>query len=72
MMNWDVIGETGEWAGAIAVIATLAYLAGQRKQNPKALSLSTYQAYVAGSFSFADTAIENSATDVRHIATRRL
>ena len=59
-MNWDVIGATGEWAGAIGVIATLVYLAGQLKQNTKALRSSTYQAYVSGSFSFADTLIENA------------
>ena len=31
-MNWEVIGATGEWAGAIAVVITLAYLAKQIKQ----------------------------------------
>lgn len=59
-MNWDAIGATGEWAGAIGVIATLVYLAGQLKQNTKALRSSTYQAYVAGSFSFGDTVVENA------------
>ena len=60
LMNWDAIGAMGEWAGAIGVIATLVYLAGQLKQNTKALHASIYQAYVAGTFSFADTAIENA------------
>jgi hypothetical protein len=59
-MNWDAIGAAGEWAGAIGVIATLVYLAGQLKQNTKALRSSTYQSYVAGSFSFADTLIESA------------
>ena len=59
-MNWDAIGATGEWAGAVGVIATLAYLAGQLRQNTKALRSSTYQAYISGAFSFADTLIENS------------
>ena len=30
-MNWEVIGATGEWAGAIAVVATLFYLSRQIK-----------------------------------------
>ena len=30
-MNWDMIGATGEWAGAIAVVATLIYLSNQIK-----------------------------------------
>jgi hypothetical protein len=34
-MNWDAIGAIGEWAGAIVVIATLFYLAGQVKQSQK-------------------------------------
>ncbi len=33
--NWEIIGATGEWAGAIVVIATLFYLAGQVKQSQK-------------------------------------
>ena len=32
-MNWEIIGSTGEWAGAIAVVATLFYLARQIKQQ---------------------------------------
>jgi len=33
-MNWDAIGAVGEWAGAIAVVLTLFYLAIQiRQQN---------------------------------------
>ena len=32
-MNWDLIGATGEWAGAIVVVATLFYLARQIRQN---------------------------------------
>ena len=33
-MNWEIIGSTGEWAGAIAVVVTLFYLARQiRQQN---------------------------------------
>jgi len=32
-MSWEVIGATGEWAGAIAVVITLFYLAKQIKSN---------------------------------------
>jgi len=32
-MNWEAIGALGEWAGALAVIATLVYLAIQVRQN---------------------------------------
>jgi hypothetical protein len=31
MINWDAIGATGEWAGALAVVVTLGYLAKQVK-----------------------------------------
>ena len=32
-VNWEAIGALGEWAGALAVIATLVYLAIQVRQN---------------------------------------
>lgn len=32
-MNWDVFSATGEWAGAIAVVVTLFYLAKQIHQQ---------------------------------------
>ena len=35
-MNWEVIGATGEWAGAIVVVATLFYLARQVRQHTRA------------------------------------
>jgi hypothetical protein len=28
-MNWEMIGATGEWAGSLAVVVTLFYLARQ-------------------------------------------
>ena len=34
---WDAIGATGEWAGAIAVVATLGYLAVQIRQNASSM-----------------------------------
>ena len=32
-MSWEMVASTGEWAGAIAVVATLFYLARQVKQQ---------------------------------------
>ena len=32
-MNWEMIGATGEWAGALAVVVTLFYLARQIKAS---------------------------------------
>ena len=32
-MNWEIVGSTGEWAGAIAVVVTLYYLARQIRQS---------------------------------------
>ena len=60
-MNWDAIGAIGEVGGAVAVIATLIYLAGQLRQNTKALRSSTYQAFNDSSFSWVDSEIENAA-----------
>jgi len=39
-MNWDAIGAIAELAGALAVIATLAYLAVQLRQNSALLKSS--------------------------------
>ena len=37
-MNWDAVGATGEWAGAIAVVVSLVYLAIQIRQNSRHLA----------------------------------
>lgn len=60
-MNWDAIGAVGELVDAVAVIVTFIYLAGQLRQNAKALRSSTYQAFNDSSFSWVDSEIENSA-----------
>ncbi len=36
-MNWEAIGAIGETAGAVAVVATLFYLAIQIRQNSSSL-----------------------------------
>ena len=40
-MNWEVIGATGEWAGAAVVVVTLFYLARQIRQNTRATKAGT-------------------------------
>ena len=42
-MNWEVIASTGEWAGALAVVATLFYLARQIKQQNEIAKHNTWQ-----------------------------
>lgn len=46
-MNWEIIASTGEWAGAIAVVLSLLYLARQIK-------LSHQQTRAAARYSFLD------------------
>ncbi len=36
-MNWEIVGSTGEWVGAFAVVATLFYFAKQIRQNSASL-----------------------------------
>ncbi len=43
-MNWDAIGAIGEILGAIAVLVTLIYLAGQVRQAKHQLNLNGIQA----------------------------
>ncbi len=43
-MNWEAIGAIGEILGAIAVIATLAYLAIQVRQNAQAIQSASHHA----------------------------
>ena len=46
-MNWDAIGAVGEIAGAIAVVATIVYLARQVRDNSKHVMLNTTQSYAS-------------------------
>ena len=43
-MNWDALGAIGEIVGALGVIATLAYLAVQVRQNTGAIRGATLNA----------------------------
>ena len=47
-MNWEAIGALGEIGGAIAVFATLLYLASQLKQNSAATKAVTYSSTTDG------------------------
>ena len=42
-MDWNAIGAIGEVGGAIGVIVTLIYLAGQLRQNTNALKSASYE-----------------------------
>ena len=42
-MDWNAVGAIGEVGGAIGVVVTLIYLAGQLKQNTSALKSASYE-----------------------------
>ena len=58
-MNWDAIGAVGEVSGAVAVVVTLIYLAGQLRQNTQALRSSTYEAINSSAFSWSDSVMDH-------------
>lgn len=43
-MNWDAIGATAEFLGAIGVVVSLFYLGSQLRRNSRALEAATNQA----------------------------
>jgi hypothetical protein len=53
-MNWEAIGAIGEVGGAAGVIITLIYLAGQLRQNTKALRSASYEHWNEVSSAFTD------------------
>ncbi len=61
-MNWDAIGAIGEIIGALAVIATLAYLAVQVKQTKKHLEANTTAILGASEVSGNENTIQHLAT----------
>ena len=61
-MNWEAIGATGEVVGAVAVFATLVYLAIQIRQNTASLKASSHHA-ITDSFNAINVKIvEDPAT----------
>ena len=63
-MNWEAIGAIGELVGAVAVVVTLIYLAGQLKQNTKAMQSGTRDTFLNGLQTVNGYALQNS--DVIH------
>ena len=53
-MDWNAVGAIGEVGGAIGVIVTLIYLAGQLRQNTRAMRSSTYQTYSGLAMNISD------------------
>jgi hypothetical protein len=46
-MNWEAAGAVGEILGALAVLATIVYLARQVRDNSKQVKLNTTQSYAS-------------------------
>ena len=67
-MNWDAIGAIGEVVGAFAVVATLAYLAAQIRQNNKLLSSGSRQALVGNDVSSLTANIGQSHVFAKYIS----
>ena len=64
-MNWDAIGAIGVILGALAVFASLIYLALQIKQNTLSLRASAKHAATSRQLEYFDTLLGNS--DLRTI-----
>jgi hypothetical protein len=58
-MNWAAIGALGEVAGAIAVVATLFYLASQIRQNTNALKAGSRRTALEGGHTILFSLVEN-------------
>ena len=57
----QLLGNYGEFVGAIAIVVTLIYLAGQLRQNTKALRSSIYTSYVEHGNSWCQLAGQHAA-----------
>jgi hypothetical protein len=57
-MNWEALGAIGEIVGAVAVIATLGYLALQIRQNTRNIQTNTQALRLAAYDSFVTTAAD--------------
>ena len=63
-MDWEAVGAIGEVLGALAVVATLGYLAVQIRQNTKAVRIQTYQAIMDSSNRLADSLASQNVDEV--------
>ena len=61
-MDWNAVGAIGEVGGAIGVIVTLIYLAGQLRQNTRAMRSSTYQTYSGLAMNISDYLVSAQRT----------
>jgi hypothetical protein len=59
-MNWEALRAVGEIVGAVAVIATLGYLAVQIRQNTRSVRASMYQSLVESVVNFNTTFTQDS------------
>ena len=67
-MNWEAIGAIGEVLGAIGVIVTLVYLAGQLRQNTKELRSARHESYASLSFSVNEFRAEHAEILAKHFS----
>ena len=60
IINWDAIGAAGEVVGAIAVVASLIYLAGQVSHNNKLAKNNSLQTVLQSEMNFASILMDNA------------
>ena len=69
-MNWEALGATAELIGGLGVIATLAYLATQIRQNTRSVHASTYQSILLSSIETRRTIAQDKDLAQMMVATR--
>ena len=70
-MNWEALGAIAELIGGLGVIATLAYLAIQIRQNTRSMRASTYQNILLTSIETRRTIAQDEGLAKLMVATRR-
>ena len=66
-INWDAVGATAEFVGALAVVVTLIYLATQIRQNNKLLSSGSRQALIANDATSLSAGLQFSDVFARYV-----
>ena len=59
-MNWDAIGAIGEIIGALAVVVSLIYLAGQIRHNNQLARSNSLESVLQSEMNFGSIAIDNA------------
>jgi len=72
MVNWEAVGAIAEILGAIAVIATLGYLAIQIRENTRSTTASIYQSAMDGCVELNRTLSEVDVGELYFKATTNL